>query len=571
MEPLGEGGQGAVWKARDPLAPERPCALKLVPTSGTRPADLERIRREARALARLEHPSVVKCHGLFEDLKHGVLGIAMDFIDGPSARALLDDERFGSTEREWVLEHVARALAHLHAHGVVHRDVKLENVLVENRFWADPSDPSSVKLVDFGIAAVRGADAQLTALGTIVGTMAYLAPEQLDPATFGDDAAAPTLDVFAYGVLGWLMLLGRHPAGLSSGARLADFTRAYRAALEEGARWPEPRPEGRLAPALIQSLRLRPAERPGDGRELVELLESKQDVVVRPSGVGASGPTSIATPRAMHQATELGGAPANARTAAITPPASARPARPAAAPEKPRRDRFSWIVIATLLLVAGGAAFVVQRLGEDESATPSPSSTRARGRAPLSRSAAPQPLAVADAGPLDASGEAEAATVAPGPCELGCPSGRDCGELGCDAGLEISEGSPIRPGAVRTEDGRSFAASHPSAEICLAITTESKDPICTPIAELEDGGVPRAGLYVPFPMLGGRGLDVTLRVPSEDGAVTVLASATGAGPHVLTRELFCRGWEVKLEGPTKASLRLYVDPEGAPVARRCPD
>ena len=147
IEALGEGGQGAVWKASDPLAPNVPCALKLVPVIAGRPNDLERTRREARALAQLDHPTLVRSVSLFEDLKLGVLGIAMELVRGTSLRQLASSGRLSPSEKTQVLEHVARALAYLHSKGVVHRDVKLDNVLVRESFWADPTRPDGVKVV----------------------------------------------------------------------------------------------------------------------------------------------------------------------------------------------------------------------------------------------------------------------------------------------------------------------------------------------------------------------------------------------------------------------------------------
>ncbi len=79
VEPLGEGGQGSVWKAVDALDASRVVALKLVSIAQTKPTHLERVRREARALAKLEHPSLVRCHGLFEDFKASVLGLVLAF------------------------------------------------------------------------------------------------------------------------------------------------------------------------------------------------------------------------------------------------------------------------------------------------------------------------------------------------------------------------------------------------------------------------------------------------------------------------------------------------------------
>ncbi|HMJ15287.1 MAG TPA: serine/threonine-protein kinase, partial [Polyangiaceae bacterium] len=210
LELLGEGGQGSVWKAEDLLHPGTLVALKLVPLALSRPNDVERVRREARALARLEHPTLVASHALFEDLKLSVLGIAMDFVDGAALRKHEDDPRLTPEHRVTVLGHIAHVLAYVHQRGVSHRDLKLDNVLVTRAFWQEPHDSKNVKLVDFGIAKLDAPLQPLTQLDTIIGTLAYLAPEQLDPAHFGE-GTAPSADVFAFGILGWRLLFGGHP------------------------------------------------------------------------------------------------------------------------------------------------------------------------------------------------------------------------------------------------------------------------------------------------------------------------------------------------------------------------
>ena len=152
VELLGEGGQGSVWRAEDPMLPGQPRAVKLLRLETVRPTDAERVRLEARGLAKLEHPSLVSCHTLFEDMKLGVLGMVLDFVDGRSLGAALNDSRLTDRHRVKALGHVAEALAYVHRAGHVHRDLKLDNVLVTQDFWANPEEPKNVKLVDFGIA-----------------------------------------------------------------------------------------------------------------------------------------------------------------------------------------------------------------------------------------------------------------------------------------------------------------------------------------------------------------------------------------------------------------------------------
>lgn len=193
LELLGEGGQASVWRAQDPLNLQRDVALKMVHIAGSPNAHLERVRREARALARLDHPSLVKCHGLFEDLKTETLGLVLDFVDGQSLAQVSSDGRLSTDQRDAILLHTADAVAYLHRQGVVHRDLKLENIIVAAGFWQEPGDAARVKLVDFGIAATIGKPSGLTAVGHIVGTPAYMAPELLDPGHFGGQGFGPVL------------------------------------------------------------------------------------------------------------------------------------------------------------------------------------------------------------------------------------------------------------------------------------------------------------------------------------------------------------------------------------------
>ena len=285
VQPLGEGGQGSVWRAEDPLAPGQPRAIKLVPLVLARPNDVERVRREARALAKLEHASLVRCHALFEDLKHSALGVVMDFVDGTSLRVAADEPWMTDQHRVAALRHIARALSYVHQEGVVHRDLKLDNVLVRRAFWDAPEKAENIKLVDFGIAKVSDGSHALTAVDTIVGTLAYLSPELLDPAFFKSSGATAAVDVFAFGVLAWKLLVGGHPTGLPAGAGIVDYGAAYRALANRELPWPADAPSGAWGTLLSDCLRVRAPDRIADGRLLAERCEQTGDF----STVGAPG------------------------------------------------------------------------------------------------------------------------------------------------------------------------------------------------------------------------------------------------------------------------------------------
>jgi eukaryotic-like serine/threonine-protein kinase len=136
------GGQAEVWRARDLLTGEI-CAVKIVDVRGAEDDHLERIIRESRALARLRHPSLCRCRGLFEDVEQEVLGLSMNFVNGRNMREVAAE--LDATRAERAVRHVAAALAHVHEHGLVHRDVKPENIILTDDFEKDPDDPGAVR------------------------------------------------------------------------------------------------------------------------------------------------------------------------------------------------------------------------------------------------------------------------------------------------------------------------------------------------------------------------------------------------------------------------------------------
>ena len=167
LECVGSGGMGMVHRAHDQQL-DRDVAVKLPTLMGSR-TTRERFRREARAAARLNHPNVVRVYDW--DDRDGIAFLVMEFVDGQSLREVLNERgRLGAVEAASIGEQIAEALAHAHAKGVVHRDVKPGNVLLE----AD----GSVKVTDFGIARATDSDT-ITDPGAVFGTVGYLAPEQL--------------------------------------------------------------------------------------------------------------------------------------------------------------------------------------------------------------------------------------------------------------------------------------------------------------------------------------------------------------------------------------------------------
>src|ERR1019366_2224687 len=198
----GRGGMGVVYKARQPRL-DRLVALKiLAPEKERDPRFAERFTREARALARLNHPNIVTVHDFGE--ANGFYYLMMEYVDGASLRQLL---RAGNTIPEsalTIVPPICEALQYAHQQGIVHRDIKPENILLDKQ--------GRVKIADFGIAKLLGPDLRpepLTADQQVMGTPHYMAPEQVEkPATVDHRA-----DIFSLGVVFYEMLTGELPLG----------------------------------------------------------------------------------------------------------------------------------------------------------------------------------------------------------------------------------------------------------------------------------------------------------------------------------------------------------------------
>jgi Protein kinase domain len=332
VAPVGAGGQGSVWRAEDPLAPGVPRAVKLLDLAGASRMAAERVRREARALHELDHASLVRCYAVFEDLPLHALGLVLDYVEGESLEAAARRRELDLSRRVMVLRHLANALAYVHARGMVHRDLKPANVLITSDFWRDAGDPRGVKLVDFGIATSASDAEGLTRTGHIVGTTGFLAPEQSDP-RLGSPVATPASDVFALGVLAWLLLADKHPTGLALGSTVVDFASLYRAALDGARAWPPSGLPQELDRVFAPCLALHPAERPTAAR-VAEILgaasaapatatqTASRPVVGAPSAKSGSGWRSVAVPGVLLLLVLLGG---GAAAAEFWPRASTAP------------------------------------------------------------------------------------------------------------------------------------------------------------------------------------------------------------------------------------------------------
>ncbi len=276
---LGRGGMATVYLARD-LRHDRPIAVKVLHPEVAAALGPERFQREIRVAAQLQHPHILPVYD--SGAGAGVLWFTMPYVEGETLRQRL--QHTGSLpvpEAVRILSCVARALGYAHRRGVIHRDVKPENVLVSQE---------NVFLADFGVAKpfAAAANQQLTTAGLVLGTPAYMAPEQAaaDPAT--DHRA----DIYAFGILAYELLAGEPPfANLPLGLLLAAHA----------SREPEPitqrRPEvpSSLASLIARCLRKDPAERWDSADALCGELQAASLPAPSPSPAGGE-PSGVPEP-----------------------------------------------------------------------------------------------------------------------------------------------------------------------------------------------------------------------------------------------------------------------------------
>jgi tRNA A-37 threonylcarbamoyl transferase component Bud32 len=202
IELLGQGGMGAVYKARQPRL-NRFVALKILsPEKQSDPQFAERFEREARALAWLNHPNIVTVYDFGET--QGNYFLLMEFVDGQTLRQVLLARRLASAEALAIVPQICQALQYAHDQGVIHRDIKPENILLDKK--------GQVKIADFGIAKLLDQapqDISLTGAKDVVGTPYYMAPEQIEKPQTVDHRA----DIYSLGVVFYEMLTGELPLG----------------------------------------------------------------------------------------------------------------------------------------------------------------------------------------------------------------------------------------------------------------------------------------------------------------------------------------------------------------------
>ena len=257
VRPLGQGGMGAVYLARE-RALERFVAIKVLrPELADTEASRERFRREARIAAQLSHPNVLPLHTFGE--VSGIWYFVMGYVRGVTlAERLRIEGRLPSEEAQRILIELTGALEHAHAHGVIHRDIKPANVLLDEQ-------TGRAMLADFGISKVHGAGDSLTGTGMIIGTPHYMSPEQ----SLGSPNVDERSDIYSLGAVAYTMLAGRAPFADSKPNEMV-FRRLAEEPLPVTTLAPSVDPD--LAAIVMRCLAREPAGRWQTARELRDVL-----------------------------------------------------------------------------------------------------------------------------------------------------------------------------------------------------------------------------------------------------------------------------------------------------------
>jgi predicted Ser/Thr protein kinase len=402
---LGRGAMGTVYDGWDPVIGRR-VAIKTVRLLGDADPEvqegLERFKREAQAAGRLSHPNIVGVYDYGETDETAY--IVMEFVEGPSLKDLLDArERFPIQETARIMEQVLAGLQFSHEHGVVHRDIKPGNVMI--------AKGGRVKLADFGIARIESS--VMTQDGTMLGTPAYMSPEQLMAQTV--DARS---DIYSSGVMLYQLLTGERP-----------FEGGLTAIIHKALNTVPPRPSEiavtsppSLDPVVARAMSRRPADRYPDADSFAQALRM---AVASPAGVPEPAPLPMQDDEATFVARPPG-APPPIQAAMPMPAPIPASVQPAVAPPPPVPPVAAKPVAASggsnKALFGGIAAVVVIGLGVGGwlAMRPSPQPAPAATETQVA-SREPPPTAAPAAPPAPPAVAPQAAVRAPEPTHASPP------------------------------------------------------------------------------------------------------------------------------------------------------
>ena len=370
---LGKGAMGTVYEGWDP-AIERTVAIKTVRLPASHDPDaleeVARFRREAQAAGRLSHPNIV---GVYDTGETGDLAwIVMEYVDGPSLKAAFDrNERMPLPEIGRVMDGLLAGLAYSHQRGVVHRDIKPANVML--------TSDGTVKIADFGIARIESSS--MTQVGTVLGTPAYMSPEQ-----FRGETVDARSDIYSAGVVLYQLLTGERP-----------FDGSASAIMHKALNTEPPRPSDlavttptALDPVVGKAMAKRPSDRYASAVEFAEALRRaisggvSQTIAMGPDAFDADATMVSPAGRTATATQTRAGAPS-----APPPPARTDSHDPAA----PRGKSSTGVVIgggvAGLAAIAAAVWFFVLRPPEPAPTPPPPQTTSTDSPSPTRTADAP--------------------------------------------------------------------------------------------------------------------------------------------------------------------------------------
>ena len=392
---LGEGGMGAVWSAVH-LVTRKPVALKFIKEldDARTPQVRRRFLREARAASAVRHPNVVQVHDILE-LEDGSPVMVMDLLEGEALAArLARDVRLSLGDTARILVPVISAVGTAHAAGVVHRDLKPDNIFLAHAPDGSTETKIDVKVLDFGIAKFTSAELEaqtaggLTQTGAMLGTPYYMSPEQ----AFGENDIDHRADIWALGVILYECLAGQRPVeGDNVGQVIKVIVTGGIVPLEKA--MPSlPRDVTDLVGRMLVQKR---DERIGDLREAATILRKYTDV----SYSSFEGPRAVIAPLSSKKLIESGetlDADPFARTTDASGPQKAASVTANAhvvATASPAPKSRAWMLLAGAAVVAGVAFW---RFGSGPTQTPTPAQTQTQTRTPM-QTATPAPTQTATA------------------------------------------------------------------------------------------------------------------------------------------------------------------------------
>ena len=362
---LGKGAMGTVYDGYDAII-DRRVAIKTMnlpdATDAEAQDELARFRREAQAAGRLTHPNIVAVFDYGEDGK--IAYIVMEFAPGTELKKILDKgERLPPAEAVRIMEGVLAGLQYSHERGVVHRDIKPGNIII--------SPDGTVKIADFGIARIESSS--MTQAGTIMGTPAYMSPEQF----MGQTVDART-DIYSSGVMLYQLLTGERP-----------FEGGMTAIMHKALNTEAPKPSDlsvtappALDPVVAKAMAKRPEDRYESAAAFAQAIRtaiSDNSAASYADPLGGDDATLVST-----RPKPAAPPPPSARPAARSSPAPTAAPTPAPAPGKSRMPLIAAIVVVLLALAGGGGYFMMS--GGSKTATvaslPAPQTTAPQTTAP---------------------------------------------------------------------------------------------------------------------------------------------------------------------------------------------